>query len=159
MDDIPFTTFRGFLKRHAQEELNALEQSLFDFLFPRFGDDNGAGKVFERWKAHPLTAVLKPLVEVVPGDTRYRRFAGANFPRSRYFAVCADESGDDRQTMVHELRAYRDPVRSGMVEVIDLARGCSLRLGDAVEQIPAQRAIGVLLHDLDLLPPQLRLRE
>jgi len=156
VDDIPFTTFRGFLKRHAQEELNPLEEELFDFLFPRFHDDNGAKKAHEQWKAHPLTATLSPLVEVVPGDTRHRRFAGANFPRSCYFTVCTDETGDDRQTMVHELRAYRDPSRSGMVEVIDLARGCSLQIGETVHEIPTQRAVGVLLHDLDLVPPELR---
>jgi len=55
---IPFTTFSGFLKQHAQQKLDTLEQELFDFLFPRFQDDNEAHKAYEKWKSDKLIVPL-----------------------------------------------------------------------------------------------------
>src|SRR5438270_7463862 len=49
-----------------------------------------------------------------------RRFAGdRSLARGRYFTVCKDVNGNDDGTLVRELCAYNDPLKSGIVTVID----------------------------------------
>lgn len=148
----PFLTFNGFLKQHAHERLSALEQELFDLLFPAFQGTSDAESSFEEARTSPLWFTLNPFIDLVQGETRPRRFSGFGLARSRYFALCRDASGDDSQTLAHELRAYRAPVPFGMVEVLDLARGYALCIGDLTVQLEPQPAIAVLVHEPQLLP-------
>ena len=161
----PFETFRGFLKQHAHEELSSLEQELFDLLFPAFqGTDSGGESVLaqttatlENWaKENPQDEKLLRRLSLQAGERRPRRFSGFWLPRNRYFAVCADADGYDAQTLAHELRAYRDPVDLGMVEVLDLVSGCTLSIAGHVLQLEAQPAIAVLIHQPERLPDRLR---
>ena len=39
--------------------------------------------------------------------------------RGRYYTVCRSESGDDRGTLINELRAYYDPYHAGLVDIFD----------------------------------------
>ncbi len=64
--------------------------------------------------------------------------------------------GNDHQTLSHELRAYRDPVDVGMIEVIDLAQGCSLSIESASISLAPERATAVLIHEPTRLAPELR---
>jgi hypothetical protein len=149
---IPFRTFSGFLKQHVHMDLSALEQELFDLLFPAFQGTSDAEEAYERAKNNPLVSAASPLIQMMPGERRPRRFAGFDLPRSRYFALCADASGSDFQTLTHELRAYRDPVDLGMVEVLDLAQGCILSIRGATVPLEPQPALAVLIHEPQELP-------
>ena len=52
-----------------------------------------------------------------------RRFAGdSSLPRGRYYTLAHDESGFDDGTLVDELRAYYNPIPSGMVQIFDLTK-------------------------------------
>ncbi len=128
---IPFTRFRGPLKRLELSHLSANERVVFEALFPRF---------------------LEPLFgsQVLP-----RRFAGFRFPRRRYYTLCLTESGNDDHTLAHELRAYRNPATSGMVEVVDLTEvgGITFASGERIE-LRRGHALGVLVHDLERMPPE-----
>ena len=152
VDDIPFRTFTGHLKQHAHDELTAAEQQLFDVLFPAFEGTSAAQDAYAQAAADPMLAALGPLVELAPAERRPRRYAGYDLPRERYHSVCLDGSGNDSQTLAHELRAYRDPTDVGMVEVIDLASGCTLQIADREVRLDPQPAMAVLIHRPDALP-------
>lgn len=159
---IPLRTFEGFLKQHAHDGLTALEKRLFDTLFPLFqgrpdSTDTSTHDKEENLQATlkaQLAQVLSPMIEIVPAEAQYRRFAGYNLPRRRYFTLCKDAAGNDHQTLSHELRAYRDPVEMGMVEVIDLAGGCNLFIKDVQVPLVPQTAVAVLIHEPEKLPPE-----
>jgi hypothetical protein len=160
---IPLRTFDGFLKQQARDALSAPEQRLFDTLFPSFqgslsSADAGAHDKdddFHTALTNLLAEILSPLIQVAPAEARPRRFAGYELPRRRYFTLCYDEARIDLQTLAHELRAYRDPVEVGMVEVIDLAQGCTLSINNVQIPLLPQPAIAVLIHEPEKLPPEL----
>lgn len=128
---IPFTRFHGPLKRLALSHLSASEHVVFEALFPRFFDRPSGGRELPR------------------------RFGGFLFPRGRYYTVCIDDSGYDDHTLVHELRAYRNPATSGMVEVIDLVEVAGLTF-DSGDAIPLEQGhdLGVLLHEPERMPSE-----
>lgn len=152
MKQTPFRTFNGYLKQHAHDSLSALEQELFDLLFPLFQGTSDAEASYQETIKNPLVSALAPLIEVAPGERRPRRFSGYDLPRSRYFALCTDASGSDSQTLAHELRAYRDPIDLGMVEILDLANGCNLMIRDVTVSLAPQPAVAVLIHESRHLP-------
>ena len=159
---IPFSTFCGFLKQHAHEDLSCLEQELFNLLFPAFQGTSDSEEVYaqtlamlEEAKQDPEKEKLLHRLSLLAPERRPRRFSGSGLPRSRYFAVCADADGYDAQTLAHELRAYRNPIDFGMVEVLDLAGGCTLSIASHEIQLEAQSAIAVLIHQPERLPDRL----
>jgi len=153
--DIPWTEFDGYLKQHAHEDLSPLERNLFEFLFPRFeGDQGSIDHVHDQWLDSEMVDALGGLITQRKGDARNRRFAGWHFPRRRYFSLAGDATGDDAQTLAHELRAYRNPVDAGMVEVIDLATGVQF-VKEGI-QLGAEPAIAVLIHEPRRLPNTLK---
>lgn len=156
MERTPFRTFSGFLKQHAQESLSDTEQRLFEILFPAFEGTSEADDAYQDAIQSPLASVFAPLIEFAPGERRPRRFSGYDLPRRRYSALCQDASGNDSQTLAHELRAYRNPVDLGMVEVLDLAIGAELQIRDVTVSLPPQLAVAVLIHEPQLLPAQFR---
>ncbi|MBN1699578.1 MAG: hypothetical protein JW881_18810 [Spirochaetales bacterium] len=153
---IPFRRFNGFLKQHAHDRLQPLEQELFNFIFPEFAGDDSAENAYKDAVNNPLLKNLSPFIEIMQGDRRVRRYAGYNFPRKRYHTISKDSEGNDDQTLVHELRAYLNPLTSGMVEVIDLSCGCHLQIDDEAVKLPPELAIIVLLHDFERLPKHLQ---
>jgi hypothetical protein len=127
MADIPFRTFEGYLKQHDPTRLSEEEQALLSALFPLFqGSDSE--------------------------ELRPRRFAGAGLLGRCYHSVAQDAAGDDQQTLAHELRAYRNPLAVGMVEVVDLANGCELEIGSAKVPFKPDRALAILIHGPERLP-------
>ncbi len=156
MGRTPFRGFDGYLKQHAQESLSDTEQGLFELLFPTFEGTSAAQDAYQESIKHPLASLLAPLIEIAPGERRPRRYAGFDLPRRRYSAVCRDASGDDAQTLAHELRAYRNPVDLGMVEVLDLASGAQLQIQDVTVPLAAQPAVAVLIHEPERLPQRFR---
>lgn len=160
-EHIPLRTFDGFLKQQAHDRLSAPERRLFDTLFPAFqaspaAAQDGPHRPKGGLSVGQLADVLGPFGRALPGEPLPRRFAGYNFPRRRYFTLCHSAAGDDLQTLAHELRAYRDPVEAGMVEVIDLAHGCTLSVNGVEIPLEPQPAFAVLIHEPEKLPPELR---
>jgi len=158
---IPFETFRGFLKQHAHENLSSREQELFDLLFPAFQGTSDSEEahakmvaILEEARQDPEKEKLLSLFRhsLWDPERRPRRFSGFGLPRSRYFTVCTDADGYDAQTLAHELRAYHDPIDLGMVEVLDLASGCTLSIAGHELQLEEQPAIAVLIHHPERLP-------
>ena len=75
-----------------------------------------------------------------------RRFAGdRSLGRGRYFTVCHDATGDDGGTLVRELTAYHNPLKSGLITVIDPT------LPDQIDRVPEPAR--QLEHQLLLLFP------
>jgi hypothetical protein len=143
------TGFVGSLKQLSVEDYPEFLRALFAMLFPRFSDVHDWS-----WEDHPET---KKELESIPGVRLVpwkspRRYGGYALPRRRYHTLCVDGKGDDHGTLVHELRAYRDPVRTGMVEVMDLGLG-STAVGTGTEWVAFERApeLGVFIHRPDLL--------
>jgi hypothetical protein len=75
-----------------------------------------------------------------------RRFAGdRSLRRGRYFTVCRDASGNDGGTLVRELATYHNPLKSGIITIIDPT------LPEHASRVPEQAAqLGQLLL---LFPP------
>jgi hypothetical protein len=143
----PFRTFHGYLKRHAHEQLTALEQELFDVLFPAFqGTPDAEGNHIIAQKTLAASQECEK-IQLVRPEPRPRRYSGYNLGRRRYFTVCADAGGYDAQTLAHEMRAYRDPIDLGMVEVVDLAAGPKIVFGDMQVPLDPQPAFAVLIHE------------
>jgi hypothetical protein len=149
MTDIPLTEFQGTLKQLAIAECSEPLRALFVALFPRFFDT-----FTHNWSEESQRAYEK-----VPGiqlgqPKLARRFGGYFLPRSRYYTVCQDALGNDGGTLMNELRTYRDPVRTGMVEVIDTGLGSiGLISGGQVTRLDRSPALAALIHD----PNRLRL--
>jgi hypothetical protein len=153
--ETPWSTFEGYLKQLVHADLKPVERELFDFLFPRFeGDPTGVEQAHNQSVESGIEEKLGGLITLHKGDPRDRRFAGYNFPRSRYFSLAKDSTGDDGQTLAHELRAYRNPVDTGMVEVIDLAGGVQFKKEGIY--LDPEPAIAVLIHEPQNLPERLQ---
>lgn len=152
MVPIPLTTFDGYLKRTDSSQWEPSRRALFSYLFPVFADEGELTTPAD--EIEDFYSAFKPFIEINIDLAQPRRFSGAYFPRSRYFSVCMDEHGDDQNTLVHELRAYRDPARSGMVEVMDLGIGerVGLTIGQTNYPLEKRPEIAVLVHDLDKIP-------
>jgi hypothetical protein len=141
---IPFTSFRGSLKQLTLAGLGEAQRALFALLFPRFFDefereleDNEA---LRELKAMPQVRFLQPRLS--------RRFGPLHLPRGRYYSVCSDAEGADGGTLMNELRAYRDPVRSGMVEVLDLGMGKAVVIsGEEHIGFERLREVAAIIHE------------
>jgi len=152
MDAIPLTQFDGYLKQVSISEHDQESILLFNFLFPAFADERTV-LLTDRQKL--LESAFSPFVEAAVDRRQPRRFAGPYLPRGRYFSLCIDSHGNDGGTLTHELRAYRDPARSGMVEVVDLGIGnLTLAVGTKTYKFDRQPAMGVLAHHPDRIPQE-----
>lgn len=147
MSDLPVTKIISTLKQISFSDSPEFLQGLFAALFPRFYDQSEWS-----WDEHPeAKKSLESIPKVVLGQPRTpRRFGGYFLPRRRYYAVSSDSEGNDQGTLVNELRAYRDPVRTGMVEIMDFGMGKVVLALDprgdrtvAFERVPQ---LGVIIH-------------
>jgi hypothetical protein len=112
--DIPFTD-GTFVLKQTQPVLTALELALMDYFAPGF-HHRKEGVPGNDPDAIPAQVGMK--LQYVAD--RQRRFAGdKSLPRSRYFSVCNTDTGDDRGTLVRELRAYSDYQITGPLNIID----------------------------------------
>jgi Ankyrin repeats (3 copies) len=113
--DVPFTTFDGWLKQVVPEREWPLTQEIFEAAFPWFLDLAVPPEKF-------LASLPKEGRARRLSGRRARRFSGDDtLPRSRYYTVCKDESGNDFGTLVCEIWAYRHIARTGEIELIDTA--------------------------------------
>ena len=157
LEPIPWRTFDGCLKQLAYHDLTLIGRELFQYFFPRFQEEpNKPGDESLQGDAAKLGEMTGGLMITVAGDPLSRRFAGWKLPRERYFSLAEDMTGDDKQTLAHELRAYRDPLGAGMIEVIDLARGCDLQVRTEQIDLDPEPSIAVLIHEFQNLPERLR---
>lgn len=161
MKALPITTFQGYLKRISMEKLNDQEHALFDLLFPLFLPPSSATDSSDsRQKKGQEVAVRPQGLPVSDSESTYRprRFAGYDFPGKRYFSVSMEPLGQVDQTLAHELRAYRNPRDVGYIDVLDLSAsnvtlGIQTSQGIRDERINPDKAIAVIVHDFEQLPP------
>jgi len=112
--DIPFTD-GTFILKQTQPMLTALELGLLDYFAPGF-HHRKEGVPENDPDAMPARFGIK--VQYVAD--RQRRFAGdKSLPRSRYYSVCNRDTGDDRGTLVRELRTYSNYKVTGPLNIID----------------------------------------
>jgi hypothetical protein len=131
---LPLSTYDGYLKQIASQYIGEAESALFDLLFPLFRTSPSSGG-------------------------RPRRFAGYDFPSSRFYSVAMTVLKYEDQTLAHELRAYRNPRDVGYIDVVDLGAqkvtlGFETAQGLQEESIKPENAIASLVHDLESLPPE-----
>jgi hypothetical protein len=139
------------LKQLVVGDCAASLQALFIALFPRFFD-----KLEWNWSEESKRVYSQaPGIELAQPKLA-RRFGGLYLPRSRYHTVCRDAHGDDGGTLINELRAYRDPARTGMVEVMDMGLGSSaLASGERVYEFERAPVIAAVIHEPERLGQQL----
>jgi hypothetical protein len=115
-EDIPFTTFRGWLRCLRPAALDDLGRAVLKAAFPMF-EDLSVEAALEQARRLRALGVAIPNEEVYAKveealrlgarvDTRrHRRYAGGDgqLPRGCYYSVCKDESGDDGGTLCREL--------------------------------------------------------
>jgi hypothetical protein len=76
-----------------------------------------------------------------------RRYAGdRSLERGQYFAVCKNQSGNDGGTLCRELGAYHNPLKAGLITIIDPT------VLEHAGHVPLQLR-GQEIHDLLLLFP------
>ena len=91
---------------------------ILDFFAGGFADPPGDPPPIER--DAPIALMEQAGFTIHVDRSIQRRFAGdATLPRSRYFTVCHTADGNDGGTLVNELTAYGQPLRSGPVDIID----------------------------------------
>src|SRR5436853_281909 len=114
---VPLTRFCGFLKR-IDRSTSGPQKIILDKAFPRFWPSDPDSDDFQRQGE----VLRKQRVDYVFKDLNPpRRFSGCwSLPRSRYFSICNDESGNDSHTLVNELNSYLDPLRGGLLTFADL---------------------------------------
>lgn len=152
MSAIPLTQFDGYLKQINSSTWTPGSKLLFKFLFPAFFDERDV--VIDR-RTEEFAKVFSPFIEVDTDTHQPRRFAGPYLPRARYFSVSSDSDGNDYNTLTHELRSYRDAVRSGMIEVVDFGIGrLTLGIGTKTHAFDRKPEIGVLVHQPDRMPKE-----
>jgi hypothetical protein len=130
---------------HCPEFLRAVFQSVFPHFYdqPKWSWDDRP-EVKKSFESIPRLVLSQPTV--------LRRFGAYVLPRRRYYTVCADSLGNDYGTLRNELRAYRDPVRTGMVDVLDFGLGETVLLvGDREIEFDRSSDLGVVLDNPKLL--------
>lgn len=148
----PFEKFKGFIKQLNLEDLNKTERVLFDFLFPKFRGSDDPELAYREAINHPLYEAFKPTSNYRQPERSQRRFGGFGLPRGRYYTVANNQFGHDYDTLSHELRAYRNPVISGMVEVFDNGLGKEMFFGEKVITIEPEKSLTIIIHNTELLP-------
>jgi tetratricopeptide (TPR) repeat protein len=131
----PLVKFAGFLKRVDRSKLGPKSQATLEHVFPNFSGDaieraQQRDSELKKFGIDPhstptFTDQKRKHAESLGYNVKlvgrqFRRFAGENnLPSQRYFSVCVDASGDDRQTLCRELFEYTDPRIPGLVFVGD----------------------------------------
>ncbi len=112
--DFPRTTFEGWIKQVDTDRIQPLAEAALQAGLPLFFDLNTPPE--------ELLQVMSAAGAQRSGPVRRRtrRFAGDELlPRSRYYTLATDESGDDRGTLLREMWTYSHIARTGKIELID----------------------------------------
>jgi hypothetical protein len=138
MPQIPTTRFQDALKQMNTQHWSGPLRDAFSAFFPRFFDKDE----FD-WDQVPGVDRIRSIEKVVLSQPLApRRFGGVALDRGRYFTVCSDAFGEDAGTLVNELHAYRDIVRTGPVEFTDLGlQGAAEVLGVPFARCQEIRAV------------------
>jgi len=120
-NDVPFTTFNGYLKGIRTDALSTDQRIAQGLAFSGFFRDPARNpkdvETYERRKSEDQGIHVE-----IQEPFNYRRFAGgSDLPRGRYYSICADQAGNDNQTLASELMAYIEPKESGEVYAVDLS--------------------------------------
>lgn len=147
MSPVPFRRFDGWLKYQRPDFANELGILVQSSGFPLFA--SGDKELSEREAARNEALRRRGLTVQELPPVRFRRFAGdmrgvRSLDRSRYYAVCLDEDGHDRDTLANEFNSYGDRTRTGFVAAVD----CS-----ALDT--PKPAIGIMLEDAPGVPSPL----
>ncbi|MBK8557259.1 MAG: hypothetical protein IPL65_16495 [Lewinellaceae bacterium] len=160
--NIPFTD-GTFILKQTQPLLTQTEQDLIAYFAPgfRYRKEGIPGN-------DPEALPARLGIEVQHVADRQRRFAGdKSLPRSRYYSVCNTNTGDDRGTLVRELRAYSDYQVTGPIIIIDTtaSTGVPQYFQDLFHEAPAivfvpkhSRVLGNVFAELLGLDPSLHSR-
>jgi len=116
---LPLVQFDGFLKQIDRDGMTAEARIVLDTAFPRFWPADPNSEEFQKQRE----AFIERGVNYIFDDLEPpRRFAGCwTLPKKRYFSLCADEHGNDSNTLANELNAYLDPERGGLCLFGDMA--------------------------------------
>lgn len=160
-DNMPLTTFHGWLKRLDPAVLNAAGKLALEHIFPMF-----ANLTPEQYLARAellarcyislsdeQTAEVATLREVLKQGVpiklrRHRRFSGGDglLPRNCYSSLCKNAAGDDGGSLSRELLAYIDPRVPGTVFATDSTdAGLHEYLGGGLTILPGFCATYILV--------------
>jgi tetratricopeptide (TPR) repeat protein len=116
VEDVPWSTFDGWLKSMRPGDFDEEQRRAFELTFAHFFEEQQtAPSVIEESQRS-----LGGLAVTFEQPFAFRRFAGGrNLPRSRYYSVCQDSTGDDGGTLRNELCSYVDVRVSGEISVWD----------------------------------------
>lgn len=164
----PLSSFSGTLRQITPDSLNGIGATVLRVCAPLFAPADEAGRALA-WQRHVERHGVDPNVNqwYVPSRPG-RRFSGDIFPDEGaeyrlnggcYHTVCRNAEGDDFETLVNELNAYRDSSAEFYTIFFDCLGPMAKALG-----IPRTAHIGVLvypstsfLHALpDDTPPEAR---
>lgn len=146
---IPFICFDGYIKRICFEDSSQQTNRLFDILFSKFSKKKSVTKQLKQI-GKPVRPLSHSIILIEDLD-QPRRFVDFFLPKGCYYTVCMDGRGNDCNTLVHELRAYRDPINAGMIEVVDLSIKNIIKFDYVDVILERSPDIGVLIHNIDKL--------
>lgn len=114
------TPFNGFLRSMRCTDMTDLGRKVFAYAFPGFFNKNEIDP--EKLKDN-IDALSKQYDKIFVNRLMPRRFSGdfysETFPRSRYYTIAKDHTGNDQRTLIKELLAYSNPNRTGPLITAD----------------------------------------
>lgn len=114
---IPTTTFHGWIKQVPSDGLTPEGKKFLEQYFPSFYEED---EMMALLRSNGINGVVWSTGSRITSTGRLRRYSGGkSLPRSRYFSLCSDESGNDNGTLIKELMAYSRQVKGIKMLVID----------------------------------------
>lgn len=114
------TPFTGYIRCLRCSDMTPLGRSVFNYAFPEFFNKNELSP--EELK-NQVEKMDKYVENVYVDKLSPRRFAGdfinETFPRSRYYTIAQDASGNDNRTLIRELLAYSNTERTSPLITAD----------------------------------------
>jgi hypothetical protein len=119
--DVPVRTVSFTLKQIVPEDLNVVGLAAMESCFTGFTEPVDPDSDYVRHGRELAASRFGDIDASHVSDlSTARRFAGdVSLARGRYFTVCRNASGNDGGTLVRELTTYHDPLKSGLITVID----------------------------------------
>lgn len=125
--EIPFKETELYLKQLNMNELNELGRAAMTFAFKGYLDTEKIDKSILERNIAKMRKIFGRNFYVDPSCAR--RFAGdSSLPRGRYYTIAHGKDGFDDGTLVREMRAYYNPLQSGVLQIFDLTNPRDKRL-------------------------------
>ncbi|TAY71258.1 hypothetical protein [Rhizobium leguminosarum] len=119
----PFTKGSVWAKQIALDLIPDPIRKVFEFTFESY-DSDGTRAIHEQ-RIETINRLAPGVFEHVREHGLERRFAGdASLPRSRYWSICKDQTGDDDGNLVFELYNYSSISQSGLIGILDTSLSC-----------------------------------